>query len=113
MTTDNSLVRENCRPLRGGEHRLSLEQANELLSFLPGWAVSDDGVLHKSFTFASYAATLLFVNTVAGLAERENHHPDLDVRYGRVSVRYSTHDVGGLSRNDFVCAAKIEALLAI
>jgi pterin-4a-carbinolamine dehydratase len=64
----------------------------------------------KEFTFASYAATLLFVNTVAGLAERENHHPDLEVGYGRVQVGYSTHDVAGLSRNDFICAAKIEAL---
>jgi hypothetical protein len=53
---------------------------------------------------------LLFVNTVAGLAERENHHPDLEVGYGRVKVSYSTHDVAGLSRNDFICAAKIEAL---
>jgi 4a-hydroxytetrahydrobiopterin dehydratase len=85
-------------------------QAASLLTCLPGWQISTVAVLQKEFTFASYAATLLFVNTVAGLAERENHHPDLEVGYGRVKVSYSTHDVGGLSRNDFICAAKIEAL---
>jgi 4a-hydroxytetrahydrobiopterin dehydratase len=110
MTTAHELAREHCRPLRGSEHLLEPTQAASLLTCLPGWQISDRGVLQKEFTFASYAATLLFVNTVAGLAERENHHPDLEVGYGRVTVSYSTHDVGGLSRNDFTCAAKIEAL---
>ncbi|WP_374680976.1 4a-hydroxytetrahydrobiopterin dehydratase [Accumulibacter sp.] len=113
MTTLDELSREHCRPLRGSEHLLAAAQANSLLTCLPDWSVSDGGLLEKEFTFVSYAATLLFVNTVAGLAERENHHPDLEVGYGRVRVSYSTHDVGGLSRNDFTCAAKIEALIRI
>ncbi|WP_169068156.1 4a-hydroxytetrahydrobiopterin dehydratase [Candidatus Accumulibacter phosphatis] len=97
-------------PLRGSEHLLEPAQADSLLTCLRDWQISGGGLLQKEFTFASYAATLLFVNTVAALAERENHHPDLEVGYGRVKVSYSTHDVGGLSRNDFTCAAKIEAL---
>lgn len=113
MTTQQQLALERCRPLRGNEHRLDLAQCSALLAGLPGWQLVGETVLQKEFTFASYAATLLFVNTVAGLAERENHHPDLAVAYGRVRVSYSTHDVGGLSRNDFVCAAKIEALTQI
>ncbi len=113
MTTQQQLALERCRPLRGNEHRLDLGQCSALLAGLPGWQLVGETVLQKEFTFASYAATLLFVNTVAGLAERENHHPDLAVAYGRVRVSYSTHDVGGLSRNDFVCAAKIEALTQI
>lgn len=112
-TTLDELAREHCRPLRGSEHLLDSAQAGSLLTCLPDWHISEAGLLQKDFRFASYAATLLFVNTVAGLAERENHHPDLEVGYGRVKVSYSTHDVGGLSRNDFTCAAKIEALLRI
>lgn len=107
------LALEHCRPLRGSEHALDPAQASALLADLPGWQIAEPGLLHKEFTFASYAVTLLFVNTVAGLAERENHHPDLEVGYGRVRVGYSTHDVAGLSRNDFICAAKIEALARI
>ena len=108
-----ALALEHCRPLRGSEHLLDLARASALLASLPGWRIAATGVLQKDFAFASYAATLLFVNTVAGLAEREDHHPDLEVGYGRVKVSYSTHDVGGLSRNDFICAAKIEALAAM
>lgn len=113
MTTQQQLALERCRALRGNEHRLDLAQRSALLAGLPGWQLVGETVLQKEFTFASYTATLLFVNTVAGLAERENHHPDLAIAYGRVRVSYSTHDVGGLSRNDFVCAAKIEALTQI
>jgi 4a-hydroxytetrahydrobiopterin dehydratase len=111
--TEPSLAHEHCRPLRGNEHALDRSQASALLISLPGWQIDEAGLLRKEFFFASYAATLLFVNTVATLAERENHHPDLAVGYGRVQVSYSTHDVGGLSRNDFICAAKIEALAEI
>ncbi len=107
------LALEHCQPLRGSEHALHPAQALALLADLPGWQIAKTGLLQKEFIFASYAATLLFVNTVAGLAERENHHPELAVGYGRVQVSYSTHDVAGLSRNDFICAAKIEALAQI
>lgn len=114
MTTAEELALEHCRPLRGSEHLLDLAQASALHACLPAdWTIAEGGVLHKDFSFASYPATLLFVNTVASLAERENHHPDLAVGYGRVRVSFSTHDVGGLSRNDFVSAAKIEALKRI
>jgi 4a-hydroxytetrahydrobiopterin dehydratase len=110
MLNDANLAREHCQPLRGARHALDFEQASALLTSLPGWAIGDGGVLAKEFAFASYPAALAFVNTVAGLAERENHHPDLELGYGRVRVSYRTHDVGGLSRNDFICAAKVDAL---
>ena len=113
MMIEQSLALQHCRPLRGSEHLLDVAQAAALLATLPGWTIAGQGILQKDFTFASYTATLLFVNTVAALAERENHHPDLEVGYGRVRVSYCTHDVGGLSRNDFICAAKIEALAGI
>lgn len=111
MTTA-SLQQDHCRPLRGAEHRLDATQKPALLSALDGWQLEGEKLI-KEFRFTDYKATMLFVNTVACLAERENHHPDLEVTYSRVKVAYSTHDVGGLSRNDFICAAKIDALIQI
>ena len=114
MPTEPNLAAEHCRPRSGARHALDPSQASSLLTSLPGWQISEpDRRLEKEFAFASYPAALLFVNTVAGLAERENHHPDLELHYGHVKVSYHTHDVGGLSRNDFICAAKIEALARI
>ncbi|MCM8594534.1 4a-hydroxytetrahydrobiopterin dehydratase [Accumulibacter sp.] len=109
-TAENPLAREHCQPIRGTGHRLDPLEITALLATLPGWQVDGQGRLSKSFSFAGYPATMLFVNMIAALAEREDHHPDLEVGYGKVLVGYSTHDVGGLSRNDFICAARVEAL---
>ena len=109
---ESPLIEDRCRPLRGAEHRLDAPQIIALLKQLDGWEIVNER-LHREFRFADYKSTLLFVNAVAWLAERENHHPDLEVGYSRVMVAYSTHDVGGLSRNDFICAAKIEALTSL
>ena len=78
---------------------------------LPGWEVIDDGeAIANTFRFKDYHQTIAFVNAVADIANAEDHHPDLSVHYDRCEVRYSTHDVGGLSDNDFICAAKVESL---
>ena len=68
--------------------------------------------IRKEFRFADYFRTMAFVNAVASVAHREDHHPEIEVGYARCIVHYSTHDVGGLSLNDFICAAKVEDLLA-
>lgn len=107
-----TLIEDRCRSLCGPEHRLDTTQILALLEQLDGWEI-DQEHLHREFRFADYKSTMLFVNAVAWLAEREDHHPDLEVGFSRVKVAYSTHDVGGLSRNDFICAAKIEALTSI
>lgn len=109
---ESTLLEDHCQPLRGAEHRLDAAQILALLKQLDGWEI-DEQRLHREFHFADYKSAMLFVNAVAWLAERENHHPDLEVGYSRVKVAYSTHDVGGLSRNDFICAARIEALKSI
>ena len=109
---ESPLIEDRCHPLRGAEHRLDKSQILALLKQLDGWEVDQERLL-REFHFADYKSTLLFVNAIGWLAERENHHPDLEVGYVRVKVAYSTHDVGGLSRNDFICAAKIEALTSI
>ena len=106
-----ALADAHCIPRRGSEHRLSEARVRELLPEIPGWEVVEDGhALSKTFRFPDYYRTIAFVNALAFIANREDHHPDLGVHYDRCVVRYSTHAVGGLSENDFICAAKTEAL---
>lgn len=105
------LADAHCSPKRGHEHRLGEAGIRELMPQLPGWELVEDGAaLSKTFRFDDYYRTMSFVNALAHMANREDHHPDLSVHYDRCVVRYSTHDVGGLSENDFICAAKAERL---
>ena len=107
------LAQQHCRPLRGAEHRLDADASNRLLAMLPQWQLLEDGqAIARTVPFNDYHQTLAFVNALAYIAHREDHHPDLGVHYNRCVIRYSTHDVGGLSLNDFICAAKVDALLA-
>lgn len=113
MPTLADLAARHCRPLKGPEHRLDDATIAEMLAVLPGWERIEDGAaIGKTFRFTDYHRTMAFVNALAWIAHAEDHHPDLGVHYDRVVVRYSTHDVGGLSTNDFVCAARVEALLS-
>ena len=85
------------------------------LAALPGWALSGDGAdvaIEKTWRFANYFETMAFVNSVAWIAHRQDHHPDLSVHYNRCVVRFRTHDVQGLSDTDFECAAQVDALMA-
>ena len=106
------LVQAHCTPRRGSEHRLSEARIRELLPEVPGWELAENGhALCRTFTFDDSHRTMAFVNALAYVAHREDHHPDLGVHYDRCVVRYSTHDVGGLSENDFICAARASALV--
>lgn len=107
------LVGAACTPLSGRENALPSSQLTDWLAALPGWHLGPNVAdLRKEFRFPDFIRALAFVNALGYMAEHENHHPDLELGWGRVLVRYSTHDVGGLSRNDFICAAKTEALMA-
>lgn len=113
MTQLSELASRHCVPLRGPGHRLQFEDLQRYLNQMPGWTPVDNGqAVRKTFKFADYYKTMAYVNALAFVSHRENHHPDLGVHYNRVEVRYSTHDVGGLSENDFICAAKAELLAA-
>lgn len=90
----------------------STDEIARHLSSLPGWS-SDGKAISKTFNFKNYYETMAFVNATAWISHREDHHPDLEVGYNKCLVRYSTHSVGGLSENDFICAAKIESLLKL
>ena len=106
-----ALADAHCIPRRGSEHKLTEARVRELLPDVPGWELVEDGhALSKTFKFKDYYRTMAFVNALAFIANREDHHPDLSVHYDRCVVRFSTHDVGGLSENDFICAAKAAAL---
>lgn len=98
----------NCRP---GAPFLSVTELTQRLKALPGWEYADNRIV-KTFRFANYYETLAFTNAVAYIAHRQDHHPDLSVHYNRVVVAYSTHDAGGVTLNDCICAAKVEALTA-
>jgi len=101
----------HCKPRKGAEHRLDGSRIEAFLKQLPDWKLIDAGAaIEKTYTFKNYYRTLAFVNALAFIAHDEDHHPDLGVHYGKVIVRYSTHDVGGLSMNDLICAAKVERL---
>jgi len=78
---------------------------------VPGWELADDlAFIRREFVFSNFYETMAFVNAVAWVSHVEDHHPDLSVSYSRCAIRLSTHSVGGLSENDFICAAKINAL---
>jgi 4a-hydroxytetrahydrobiopterin dehydratase len=91
--------------------RLANPELDELLTALPGWQHVADRVA-KTYRFAGWHETMAFVNAVAWIAERAGHHPDLSVHFNRCVVSYSTHDAGGITRNDLVCAARVERLFA-
>ncbi len=85
------------------------------LARLEGWRLTGDDAsvaIEKTFTFANYFETMAFVNALAFVAHTQDHHPDLSVHYNRCVVRFSTHDVGGISATDLDCAARADALLA-
>lgn len=112
MPTLDELASRHCAPLRGPDHCLSAEDAQHLLNSLRGWNLVENGqAIRKTFKFEDYYRTMAFVNALAYIAHGQDHHPDLGVHFNRVEVRFSTHDVGGLSENDFICAAKAELLL--
>ena len=107
----SDLAAKRCIPCEGGAKPLDAAAARDMLGKLDDWALDDSGKeIERTYKFKNYYQTMAFVNAIAWIAHREDHHPDLEVGYNRVRVRYSTHAIGGLSENDFICAAKIDAL---
>ncbi len=104
------LTQKKCVPCEGGVPKLGPERVDDLLAELDGWIVQGDR-LHKHHRFKDFAQAMRFVNAIAEVAEREGHHPDFTVRdWNVVDVSIWTHAIGGLSENDFILAAKIDAL---
>src|SRR5687768_7774817 len=111
----SSLAKQKCKACEGGVGKLPDAEVRTLLKEVPGWELrpAGGGEIARTFKFQNYYETTAFVNATAWISHREDHHPDLEVGYNKCTVRYSTHSVGGLSENDFICAAKVEALFSL
>ncbi len=111
MTLSN-LTSKQCKPCTAGAPALLPDRVHSLMQQLDGWTLYDH-LIGKTFEFKNYYQTMAFVNAVAWLSHREDHHPEMTVGYNKCHVEYTTHAVNGLSDNDFICAAKVDALLKI
>jgi 4a-hydroxytetrahydrobiopterin dehydratase len=103
------LAGKRCKACSDRSGKLTDADVQAILPSLPGWSLAKEAIV-KTFNFKNYYETMAFVNAVAWIANREDHHPDMEVSYNKCIVHYSTHSVGGLSSNDFICAAKVEML---
>ena len=108
-----NLAEQRCRPCEGGVPALDEAAVQGLLKQLPaGWRLQEKR-LEKTFVFRNHYETLAFVNALAWISHRVDHHPELTVGYKDCRVVYWTHAIGGLSENDFICAAKVERLFDV
>jgi 4a-hydroxytetrahydrobiopterin dehydratase len=109
MSDSIDLRQRRCTPCDATMPPMTQRQIDAMLAQVPGWS-HRDGVLTKTFTFPDHRHTMAFVNAVAWVSHREDHHPELVVGYRTCRVDYHTHDIQGISANDFICAAKLDAL---
>lgn len=109
--TEN-LTSKQCKPCEGGMAPLTPAEVTELMQQLDEWEFLEK-LIRKNYSFKNYYQTVAFVNAVAWVSHREDHHPDITVGYNTCRVEYTTHAIGGLSENDFICAAKVDSLFKI
>ncbi len=109
--TPGDLASRTCVPCRGGVPPLGNEAAEALLRRLDGsWHIAEGKRLEREFTFRNFKAAMAFAQSIGAIAEEQKHHPDLCIGWGYVRVTLFTHAIGGLHENDFILAAKIDAL---
>lgn len=102
-----------CVACEGGVPPLTKDEIQDLLKKVNHWSVSSDNkIINQRFSFKNFHQVMAFVNAIAWISHIENHHPDLELGYNYCQVNYTTHAINGLSKNDFICAAKIDALQA-
>jgi len=106
-----ALIDKACVPCRGGVSPLSAEEARRYLEEVPGWTLDEDGSrIRRKWKFPDFAAAMAFAGKVGELAETQGHHPDLSVGWGYCEVVFRTHAIRGLHENDFIMAARVNAL---
>jgi 4a-hydroxytetrahydrobiopterin dehydratase len=106
----SDLATRKCVPCEGGTPALKGEEVRKLYAQLEGWTLVEEHHLEKEYRFKDFAEALAFVNRLGAVAEEEGHHPDVFLTWGKVKVTLWTHSVGGLSDNDFILAAKADAV---
>lgn len=111
MPNESDLPNKQFTPCDHGTQALLQEEITKLLNQLDGWR-QHDKVIERTFEFKNHYQTIAFVNAVAWLSHRTDHHPDLKVGFNKCQVEYSTHAINGLSENDFICAAKVDVLFS-
>jgi len=108
----NPLVTEQCRPIPRDQPALSGRELESLCSHIPDWSLNtEQTAISRVFKFKDYYATIAFANAVAWIAQQQDHHPELNISYNLCHIIYTTHSRDGLSRNDFICASRIDTLL--
>lgn len=110
-TTDHCLVDKSCVPCQGGIPPLPAEEIKKLLKKLGNeWGLNEAGHLYKGYLFEDFMSPMVFANKIAAIAEKEAHHPDLKISWGRCAIEIWTHKINGLTESDFILAAKIEVI---
>ncbi len=112
MTQPSNLATKKCIPCEGGVAPLKQNEVSQLLGQLDGWEHADSRIA-KTYSFTNHYQVMAFVNAAAWISHREDHHPDISVGYNKCRVEYMTHAIGGLTENDFICAAKLDKLFDV
>ena len=112
MRESTSLTQKHCEPCEGNTHPMTRPEAESYLRQTPGWEMDASGkLISRSYRVKNFMTAVRFIQDIAGIAEAENHHPDLHLPgYHNVKIDLSTHAIGGLSENDFIVAAKVNEL---
>ena len=108
----NDLTTRRCKPCEGGAEPLKANEVETMLAQLKGWRLAF-GTITKLYSFDNHYQAVAFLNAAAWISHREDHHPDITVGFNTCRVAYKTHAVNGLSENDFICAAKLDALFEL
>ncbi len=111
--TENNRILLNetqCEPCQGGMEAMDNNQAKEYMSSIdPAWQrLEEENLIIRSFKFKNFAKTMFFVNAVAHIADQQGHHPDVSFGYNYCDVKFTTHEAGGLTVNDYICAKKVD-----
>lgn len=110
----SDLSQKKCQACEGGIEPLNRNEAANLLKKIPGWRLDDDTKkITRKFMFKGFYATMSFVNAVAHIVQQQGHHPDMLVGFNYCDINFTTHAIDGLTENDFICAAKINAFLEL
>src|SRR5688500_1156659 len=107
-----NLTAQKCKPCEGGVDPLTAGEVETLLGQLKGWRLAS-GAITKTYSFDNHYEAVAFLNAAAWISHREDHHPDITVGFNTCHVAYKTHAINGLSDNDFICAAKLDALFEL
>ena len=114
MSKTCNLSDKHCAPCNGEGSAYSADSAREMINQLDSdWQLSETGdFIEREFKFKGFAKAVYFTNLMCWLADQEGHHPDISMGWGYCRIRFTTHELGGLSENDFICAAKVDALVS-